>query len=92
MCLIGSRRKKCEKGIVEIDPSFSDFVPRQLRTRPMCENVIEENIYFFDGIQDKLKTQEMCEQAVEMEPTLIFVDVSDYFVTLPKYLNCVKMQ
>ena len=67
---------------VEVNPSFFDFVPRQLQTRAMCESVIKENIYFFDGIPDELKTQEMCERAVETRPTLFFEDVPDYFVTL----------
>ena len=41
-----------------------EYVPDELKTQEMCENVIRENPMMFLLVSDKFKSREMCESVV----------------------------
>ena len=59
------------------------YVPDNLKTQEMCEEVMHVRSAAFLLIRDRLKTQEMCIRAVKVDPWQLY-DVPDWFVVLQK--------
>ena len=58
--------------MVRRDPNYLQFVPKHLKTKEMCEKVVEKRPYLLYDVPEHLKTKEMYEKVVEGRPYLLY--------------------
>ena len=54
--------------LVYIIPSFTNFVPDDLKTQEMCNKAVSIDPWLLHDVPDSLKTQKMCNEALEKAP------------------------